>query len=147
MQKLPHNYHVAVSGGPQGLVTVSAQDLPDLQTAPPPEFGGPGGHWSPEALLLAAVADCYVLSFRAVARASLSEWRLGCEVEGLLDKDGDGILRFLRITLRPRLTVPAGTDAERAEALLQKAKRICLISNSLNSEFLLETQLEFAEAA
>ena len=147
MQKLPHHYHVAASGSSQGLVAVSTQDLPDLQTAPPPEFGGPGGYWSPETLLLAAVADCYVLTFRAVARASLPEWQLSCEIDGLLDKDADGILRFLQITLRPRLTVPAGTDAERAEALLQKAKRVCLISNSLKCEFQLETSLEFTEAA
>jgi hypothetical protein len=33
----------------------------------PREFDGRGNQWSPESLLAAALADCFVLSFRAVA--------------------------------------------------------------------------------
>ena len=38
-------------------------------------------------LLIAAVADCFILTFRAVARASRFEWiSLGCTVDGVLDR-------------------------------------------------------------
>lgn len=34
-------------------------------TAPPVQFGGDGKEWSPEDLFVAAVADCYLFSFKA----------------------------------------------------------------------------------
>lgn len=143
MEKLPHHYRVAAAGGSDGVVTVRADALPELETTPPPQYGGPGGYWSPETLLLAAVADCYLLSFRAVARASQLEWEsLSCAVEGTLDRDADGVTRFTDIVLKPRLSLSAEADAERAQAVLAKAKRACLVSNSLNSHMTLEPALE-----
>jgi hypothetical protein len=37
--------------------------------AAPAEFGGPGDQWSPESLLAGAIASCFALTFRFVARA------------------------------------------------------------------------------
>ena len=54
MQPLPHRYAVTAFASDTGTVTVTAAELPDIQTAPPTEFDGPGDLWSPEALLLAA---------------------------------------------------------------------------------------------
>ena len=41
------------------------------------EFGGPGDLWSPETMLAGAVAGCFILTFRAAARASSASipWR------------------------------------------------------------------------
>ena len=39
-----------------------------IESAPPKEFDGPGDQWSPEQLLTAAVADCFVLNFRTMTR-------------------------------------------------------------------------------
>lgn len=69
MQAFPHHYHVSVKSGPDGPVVAGGDDVPDLDIQPPAEFGGPGGEWSPETLLTAAVANCFVLSFRAIAQA------------------------------------------------------------------------------
>ena len=99
MQAFPHRYHARAQGGQSGSVRVLSDGLDVLETSPPPEFGGPGGDWSPETLLVAAIADCYVLSFRAVARASRLEWQsLEVDVEGVLDRV-DGITRFTAFTL------------------------------------------------
>ena len=70
MQDLPHHYKVAASAAPQGEVNLASNLLDPILSAPPAEYGGPGNRWSPETLLVAAVADCFILSFRAVARAS-----------------------------------------------------------------------------
>ena len=70
MEELPHHYIVSSSASSEGSVLVEAVGLPSLETAPPAEFGGPGDKWSPESLLVAAVADCFILTFRAIARAS-----------------------------------------------------------------------------
>ena len=56
MKPLPHNYEVALTGAAVGYATASGCGLPDLTTAPPAEYDGPGDAWSPEHLLLAAIS-------------------------------------------------------------------------------------------
>ncbi|HSH49262.1 MAG TPA: OsmC family protein [Halomonas sp.] len=142
MQSLPHHYLASASGTSQGEVTVTSAGLPSITTTPPPQFGGPEGHWSPETLLVASVADCYVLSFRAVARASKLEWKsLSCDVDGKLDKV-DGVNSFTRLVIRPHLTLEDEGQRQRAERCLEKAGSICLITNSMKSEKVVEPQIE-----
>ena len=106
MQPFPHRYQVSSSGCAEGEVVLRASGLEPLRTRPPREFGGPGDRWSPESLLVGAVADCYLLSFRAVASAARLPWRaLECSVEGVLDRE-QGRTRFTRFHLRVRLLVP-----------------------------------------
>lgn len=134
MHPYPHRYRVSTSAAALGDATVSSPGLVSLPSNPPPEFDGPGGFWSPETLLCAAVADCFVLSFRAVARASKFDWKhLDCKVEGTLER-ADSTARFTRYNTHATLTVPAGTDRARAQTLLEKAEHVCLIANSLNGE-------------
>jgi peroxiredoxin-like protein len=138
MHPYPHLYAVHARAEATGDVDLDAESLPTLKTAPPLEFDGPGDRWSPETLLCAAVADCFVLSFRAVARASKLDWQsVEASVEGKLDRV-EGKSRFTEIVVRATLRVPAGTDHQRAEKLMEKAEQVCLISNSLLAERRLE---------
>ena len=83
MHPLPHRYVVSAQGEIAGTLQVAASGLPDLACAAPAEFGGPGDRWSPEHLLCGAIASCFILTFRAVARAAKLEWEsLECTVEG-----------------------------------------------------------------
>ena len=76
-------------------------------------------------------ADCFILTFRAIATASKLTWRhLDCDAEGMLDRS-DGVLRFTALHLRARLVLPAGGDTNRAKRLLEKAEAACLVTNSL----------------
>jgi peroxiredoxin-like protein len=105
-----------------------------LTTAAPAEFDGPGGLWSPETLLVGSAADCFAITFRGVARASRLEWiDMSCEVTGTLDRT-DGVMRFTRIDLHVRLTLSDGGSEELAGRVLDKAKRNCLITSSLNAD-------------
>ena len=70
MKPLPHDYSVSGSAESTGSVRLSGDQLPALESAPPKEFDGPGDKWSPEELFLAAVVDCFILTFRAIARRS-----------------------------------------------------------------------------
>lgn len=138
MHPYPHLYQVRAAARAEGDVTVDSDRLPTLATNAPAEFDGPGDRWSPETLLCAAVADCFVLSFRAVARASKLEWTsLDCHVEGTLDRV-EGKTRFTRLRVKASLRVPPGSDEARAARLLEKAEQVCLISNSLLAERHLE---------
>ena len=131
MHPYPHHYTVHVTGEPTGDVPLNAAGLPAIPTAPPVEFDGPGDRWSPETLLCGAVADCFVLSFRAVARASKLDWNsLEARVEAKLDRV-DGRTFFTEIVVHATLRVPSGTDAGRATKLMEKAEHVCLVSNSL----------------
>ena len=134
MHAYPHHYVVQASAAPEGDVPVSSPGLPDLATAPPAEFGGPGNRWSPETLLCAAVADCFLLSFRGVARAARLPWTsLRCEVRGTLDRV-DGRTRFTEIVVEAALEVAEGTDRDKALKAMERAEHVCLISNSLVAE-------------
>ena len=134
MQHLPHHYTVSANAKFDTNVTLSSPGLDDLDTAGPPEFGGPGDVWSPETLLVGAVADCLILSFRAIARAAKLEWdSLQCEAVGTLDKI-ERVTQFTGFDIHAELTIPAGGDSTRAERLLEKAEKHCLITNSMMAE-------------
>jgi organic hydroperoxide reductase OsmC/OhrA len=138
MHAFPHRYTVTSSTDPAAPVTLGSAGLSSLSSAPPAEFDGPGNLWSPETLLTAAVNDCFVLGFKAIAAASKFQWTaLQASTEGTLDKV-EGKMRFTHFITRATLTVPAGADAERAKKLLEKAEQICLIANSLSAERHLE---------
>jgi peroxiredoxin-like protein len=134
MHPFPHRYVVNATVRPVGDVPLSAEGVRIIESAPPKEFDGPGNQWSPEGLLTAAVADCFVLSFRAIASASKFPWvSLESRTEGTLDRI-DGKMRFTRFDTHAKLHVAAGTDVERAKKLLEKAEASCLVANSLSSE-------------
>jgi organic hydroperoxide reductase OsmC/OhrA len=134
MHPYPHLYNVRASARPEGDIPVDSQGLPTLKTAPPAEFDGPGDRWSPETLLCAAVADCFLLTFRGVARAAKLEWTsLDCAVEGTLERI-EGKTRFTRMAVTATLHAPAGTDQQKAVKLMERAEHVCLVSNSLLAE-------------
>jgi len=139
MHPYPHLYTVEASASPEGDVPLTSTGLPTLVTAPPAEFDGPGDRWSPETLLVGAVADCFLLSFRGVARANKFAWdRLACSVAGTLNKV-EGKTKFTHIVVRATLHVPAATDEAKAKQLLERAEHVCLISNSLVAERSIES--------
>lgn len=141
MQDLPHHYLVSANAEAQGTVALKADDLPQLVSAPPAEFGGPGDQWSPEHLLVAAVADCFILTFRAVAKASKLEWiSLESSAQGVLDRV-ERVTRFTGFTVRATLTVPEGTDIDKARRLMEKSEAACLVTNSLLAQCHLEADI------
>jgi len=144
MHDLPHRYEVSASGAADGDVGLAAERLPRLSSASPAEFDGPGDRWSPATLLVGAVADCFVLTFRAVARASNLRWTsLRCDVTGTLDRI-DRAMQFTRFDIRAHLEVPAGVAPDHARRALEKAERSCLISNSLKGVTRLEAEVRQA---
>lgn len=86
MKPVPHDYLVTAVSSPQRDTYLSAERLPMLRSAAPTEFDGPGDRWSPETLLVAAVGDCFAITFQAIARAAELSWGfLPCEVTGTLE--------------------------------------------------------------
>ena len=141
MQDLPHQYHVSANAKMEGNIALNADNLPLLISAPPAEFGGPGDAWSPEHLLVASVVDCFVLTFRAVASASKFQWsNIESSAVGVLDRVGR-LTQFTSFTVSATLTVPSGTDIDKAQRLLEKSEAACLVTNSLKGETHLKMEI------
>jgi len=64
---------------------------------------------------------------------------------GKLEKpEGQGY-RITEIVLRPKLVIRFESDAERAQRILEKAERNCLISNSITTDVTLEPEIDFEQ--
>lgn len=141
---MAHQYNASATIDPESLVTIEIEGLASMQSGPPKEFGGSGEQWSPEDLLVAAVADCFVLSFKAVAAASKFQWTsLNCSATGTLDKV-ERAMQFTALNIKASLTVPQDADVDRAKALLEKSEKVCFITNSLKAEKTLEIEVNAA---
>lgn len=141
MKPLPHVYEVELTGGANGYAKLSAAGIPELQSAPPADFDGPGDAWSPEHLFLAAIETCFLFTLRSVARASKLEFfSLELSGQGKVDRK-DGTTRFTEIVLRPRLRLSATADKDRALRILEKSEKACLVSSSLATPIRLEPEV------
>ena len=129
--------------GPANVMETCA--LPNLQVDAPPEFKGHDGAWTPEHLFVASVNTCFMTTFLAIAENSKLEvvsFKAGAK--GKLEKlDGQGFM-MTEITLHPKLVISHARDAERANRILEKAEKHCLISNSIKTETKLEPEVSFA---
>jgi organic hydroperoxide reductase OsmC/OhrA len=143
MQPFPHHYTASASAAALGEVALRSDGLPDIVSAAPTEFGGPGDRWSPETLLVAAVADCFVLTFRGIAGVSRLSWiSLDCNVSGTVDRV-DRVTQFTELRVRARLRLPPGTNEDQARRLLTKAEETCLVTNSMKVRPHIEALVEF----
>ena len=107
----------------------------------PVEFRGEPGMWTPEHLLIAAVAGCFVTTFIAIAELSKFEVAsLEVSARGTLEKMERGF-QFTRVVLHPVLTIGRESDRERALRLVEKTERSCLVARSLRSEVIIEPEI------
>jgi organic hydroperoxide reductase OsmC/OhrA len=108
----------------------------------PPQFGGLEGRWTPEDLLLAALASCFTTTFQSVSLSSKFEYiDLQVEVEGIVSKMETGY-GFGEIIIRPNLTMIDEESRERGLSLLQKAAGLCLVSRAVTPKPKLEIRVE-----
>ncbi len=145
-EKQPYSVAIRWSHDKQGTL-FSIDELAELEVAAPPQFGGPHGVWSPEHLFVASVVSCYLTTFLAIASNSKLDF-LGfeCDAEGILEQSEERRYQISEVILRPRLELPEGANAERAERILQKAENACLISRSIRSEVRLEPSIDLRSA-
>jgi len=115
-----------------------------IHFAAPPQFGGLEGRWSPEDLLLCAVAGCFTTTFRALADYSKFQYiDLEVEVEATVKKAESGY-EFTGILIRPTLTISSLEERPRADRLLEKAKRLCLVSRALGTPQTFDARVQAA---
>ena len=104
-------------------------------------FHGNPERWNPEELLLAALAECHLLSYLHVAASNgviVTEY--SDAATGTMVQTADGGGHFSSVTLRPRVTISAG-DPELALALHHEASTKCFIAASVNFPVLHEPEI------
>jgi peroxiredoxin-like protein len=112
----------------------------------PIAFGGMEGRWTPEDLLLGAVASCFTTTFRALAEHSAFEYTdLQTEVDGIVTRTGSEY-GFSEITIRACVTIPDPAEEARALKLLNKTKAACLVSRALSVQQTFEAVVTVAAA-
>jgi len=142
-----HIYHVDLKYINQRKGEISSPVLDQkIEVATPPEFPkGMAGIWSPEHLFTAAVSSCFMTTFLAIAENSNLEFLgLECPAEGILGK-AEGKFAMTEIMLRPVVSIANEADREKAEKIMIKAEKACLISNSIITKVHLETRVVISE--
>ncbi len=142
-----HIYTVDLNWKQERRGEISSPELNEsIEVATPPEFPkGIPGIWSPEHLYTAAVNSCFMTTFLAIAENSKLEFKsLSCPAKGKLSKE-DGKYVMSQIILEPVLRINNAEDKEKAEKILYKAEKACLITNSIKAEVILNPQIEVAE--
>ena len=135
----PHHYKVSLrmKDALRAEGVLDAATLPEMAVGPPPQFGGIGGRYSPEDLLLSAIASCHMTTLAAVVRHKgipLLSYRATANAS--LDKTKDG-LRFTSLRLLVEATTNAGREAE-LERAIERAEKVCIVSNALSIQVHLE---------
>jgi organic hydroperoxide reductase OsmC/OhrA len=107
------------------------------------ELGGLDGRWTPEQLLLCALAGCFTTTFHDVARGAKFDYAdLEVEIEGSVRRNRTGANGFSEILIRPRLTVHHDDQCEAGLNLLRRTKSLCLISRAITVPQTLEPAVE-----
>jgi len=99
----------------------------------PPEFGGAGGGFSPEDLFLQAAINCFIGTFKVMAKMSRINFEQ-LEVKGnlVVDKNQNG--KTVMKSIHLEIIIGQVERPERAEMIALKAMKEGFILNSLNSE-------------
>ena len=119
----------------------SDEIVPPIAFSAPPEFQGEAGNWTPEHFFVASAAACFVSTFSGMASISKFDFlSLQVATEGTIQK-GEGGWCFTALKLCPRLTIAVEKDRERANRLLEKAEKICLVTRSLSCHISLEPEI------
>jgi uncharacterized OsmC-like protein len=92
------------------------------------------------------IADCFVLTFRGIARASKLSWIcLRCDVEGVLDRV-EHVAQFTEFLVHATLEIPADSNEDQARRLLARAEKSCLVTNSMKAAVHLEAEVRIRTA-
>jgi organic hydroperoxide reductase OsmC/OhrA len=107
--------------------------LPVLKGSADPTFHGDRTRYNPEQLLLAALAQCHMLSFLHVAvRHGVVVTDYQDDATGVMRLNRDGSGQFETVTLNPRVRLEDPDHVELAAQLHHEANEICFIARSVN---------------
>jgi organic hydroperoxide reductase OsmC/OhrA len=153
-----HHYHVRLvwtGGGAEKASNfrhhdrsyeISAPGKPSIAGSSDPIFRGDAGRWNPEDLLVASLSACHQLWYLGLcAAAGIVVLAYEDEADGtMVEEAAGGAGQFVRVTLRPHVTLALGSDREKALALHHTAHEKCFVARSVNFPVDLDCVIEVA---
>ncbi|HEY9564877.1 MAG TPA: OsmC family protein [Nocardioides sp.] len=113
-------------------VLLRAAGKPDLAGSADPTFRGDASRWNPEELLLAALAQCHLLSYlHSAVQHGVVVTAYDDSPVGAMVTSGQGG-HFTSVVLRPQVTVASADQVETALAIHREASENCFIAASVN---------------
>ncbi|MEP6481091.1 MAG: OsmC family protein [Rhodoglobus sp.] len=111
---------------------VTAEGNPPIDGSSDRAFRGSPERWNPEEFLVAALAQCHMLSYLHVAAThGIVVSAYADAATGTMQQTNDGGGHFTSVTLHPVVTISAG-DPEVALSIHAKASAQCFIAASIN---------------
>ncbi|WP_114210976.1 OsmC family protein [Acidisarcina polymorpha] len=113
--------------------TIAAVGKPPIPTSSDPSFRGDPTRYNPEELLVASLSSCHMLWYLhlcAVNHVTVQSFR--DFAEGTMEEAQDGSGKFIRVVLKPSVTIAAGSDPAKAAELHHAAHGYCFIAKSVN---------------
>ncbi len=113
---------------------IACPGRPPIRGSADPVFRGDAGRHNPEDLLVAALSACHMLWYlHLCSDAGVVVTAYEDAADGAMathPPEGSGA--FTRVTLRPRVTITAESDADVAARLHEKAGANCFVARSVN---------------
>ena len=121
-------------------VTLHGACKPDLLASADPHFRGDDTRWNPEELLVAALAECHLLSYlHAAVTLGVVVVDYRDTATAALTQSGNGG-RITSVTLRPHVTVEDAAMVDAARSAHALAHEWCFIANSVAFEVRIEPE-------
>ena len=124
---------------------IAADAKPPINGSSDPLFHGDRTRWNPEELFVASISSCHQLWYlHLAAEAGIVVTDYADRAEGVMEEYADGSGRFVAVVLHPAVTIAAGGDVARAEALHHAAHEKCFIANSVSCSVTCEPRVAAA---
>ncbi|MGV8851000.1 MAG: OsmC family protein [Rhodoglobus sp.] len=111
---------------------ITAVGKPAIEGSSARVFHGDAERWNPEELLIGALSQCHMLSYLHVAVSrGIVVTAYHDEVSGTMKQTDNGGGHFTSVTLRPVVTISAGSVDDALDAHTEANKK-CFIAASVN---------------
>ena len=111
---------------------IAVAGKPPIPASSDPSFRGDRARYNPEELLVASLSSCQMLWYLHLCSVNgivVLEYR--DDAEGTMQEEDDGAGAFVRVVLKPRVTIAKGGDRVKALALHEQAHHLCFIAQTL----------------
>jgi organic hydroperoxide reductase OsmC/OhrA len=111
---------------------ISAHGKQPIQGSSDSAFRGNPARYNPEELLVSSVSSCHMLWYlHLCADSGVVVLDYSDHATGTMVETPDGSGSFHEVTLRPRVSIAAASNAEIARQLHERAHLFCFIANSV----------------
>jgi organic hydroperoxide reductase OsmC/OhrA len=112
---------------------IEVKGKPQISGSSDPSFRGDPARYNPEDLLVASLSACHMLWYLHLCSANhVTVLDYQDAALGTMRENTDGSGEFVRVVLKPVVTISAESDRAKALALHSEAHHLCFIARSVN---------------